>query len=307
MDAVRDLKFQPNVLARGLNGLGVKSLGISFVDVYQRYIITGHYSSTVLQGILDVAYEAGYNTNIFQRPWHGAGESAAGFRSQGIDGFLIVAPLAGSDMVAGLSAIGIPLVVVSTSSEVHNVPSVDVDNVMGVRLALDHLLGLGHRRIAHLFIGGEVASFDSTIRRQSFLKILAEAGFPARPEYLRSVPRSETDDTVAAVHALMSLPEPPTALFTTNDSVAAHAIQVLAGRGVRVPEEFSVVGFDDRRDSVHVHPPLTTVRQPLIEMGRTATRLLISMLDGEEVAPVTHWFAPELIVRQSTAPVGRND
>ena len=154
MEAARELKFQPNVLAQGLNGVRLKSLGISFPTTPHNYIISGHYSSSVLQGILDASYEAGYNMTIFQRPWHDASESAAGFRSQGIDGFLIVAPLAGSDMVAGLSALGIPLVVISTSAEVHNVPSVDVDNVIGVRLLLDHLLSLGHQRIAHLYLDG---------------------------------------------------------------------------------------------------------------------------------------------------------
>jgi LacI family transcriptional regulator len=301
MEAVRDLKFEPNVLARGLNGVRIKSIGISFQNLGSGNIITNYYSASILRGILEVTHDAGYNSNLFQRAWHGAAESAAGFRAQGIDGFLIVAPLAGSDMAAGLSALGIPLVVVSTSANVHNVPSVGVENTVGVRLVLDHLLSLGHRRIAHLFLGGEVPSFDSANRRETFLSVLAGAGHPVRPEYLRGVPYSYTDDTVAAVRGLMSLPEPPTALFTTNDSLARRAIEVVRDMGIRVPEQLSVVGFDDTPDAERTTPALTTVRQPLVEMGSKATRLLIALFEGREVAPETHWFAPELIVRSSTA------
>jgi LacI family transcriptional regulator len=303
MEAVRALKFQPNALAQGLNGVRIKSIGLSFATGRQRYIVTGHYSATLLQGILDATFEAGYNTNIFQRPWLGAVESAAGFRSQGIDGFLIMAPLAGSDMVAGLSALGIPLVVVSGSSETHNAPSVDVDNGHGVRLALEHLIGLGHMRIAHLTLGGDVLSFDSAIRKQTFLETMAAAGLPVPARYLIQAEYSYTDEAAEAVRALMALPEPPTALFTTNDSLARRVIEALTSLGVRVPEQFSVVGFDDNPEAAKPEPPLTTVRQPLLEMGAAATRLLISLIESEDVRTDTHWFMPELIVRGTTARV----
>jgi LacI family transcriptional regulator len=305
MDAVKELKYQPNVLAQGLNGVRLKSLGISFPTTRHEYILSGHYSLSILRGILDASYEAGYNATVFHRPWHGAGESAAGFRSQGIDGFLVVAPLAGSDMVSGLSGLGIPLVVISTSADVHNVPSVGVDNGHGVRLVLQHLHDLGHRRIAHLYLDAGFSSFDSAIRRDCFIKSVEAAGLKTPDQYLRPVTGSYIEDTARAVRALIELPEPPSALFTTNDTLARHAIDTLIALGVSVPDDFSVVGFDDIPDAIRLDPQLTTVRQPLVEMGVEATRLLISILDGKEAMTKNHSLEPELVVRRSTAPVRR--
>jgi LacI family transcriptional regulator len=301
MEAVRELKYQPNVLAQGLNGVRLKSLGISFQTPYHGSIITGHYRSSLLRGIIDASYEAGYNVTVFHRPWNGASESAAGFRSQGIDGFLIIAPLAGSDMVTALSNIGIPLVVVSSSSDEHDVPSVDVDNRHGVSAVLDHLFDLGHRRIAHISLDGGFANYDSIIRRETFVRIMGESECPARPEYLRSVTREYNPETDAAVRELMALPEPPTAIFATNDTLALRVILSLNELGIDVPGRVSVVGFDDIPDAARVDPQLTTVRQPLIEIGAEATRLLIAILDGREAIATTRWFEPELVVRKSTA------
>jgi LacI family transcriptional regulator len=302
MDAASELKFRPNVLAQGLNGVRLKSLGISFHGAHPDDIVAGHYSSSLLRGILVASYEAGYNVTVVQRPWNSATESAAGLRSQGIDGFVVVAPLAESEMVAGLCALNVPIVVVSTSAEEHNVPSVDVDNLLGVRLVLNHLLELGHRRIAHVYLDGSLASYDNAIRRQFFLKVLAEAGIPAQAEYLKPV--LSHGDAAEAVGALLALPDPPTAIFATNDTLARHAIRALDAAGVQVPGQFSVAGFDDNPDIALLDPTLTTVHQPLKEMGAAATRLLISILEGEEARPATHWFKPELIVRRSTARPG---
>jgi LacI family transcriptional regulator len=264
--------------------------------------MTGYYSLAILRGILDASYEAGYNVTIFHRPWDVQGHEPAGFRTQGLDGFLIVAPGADSDLVAALSDLAIPLVVVSTAADIHNAPSVGVDNATGVRLALDHLVGLGHRRIAHLTLDGDFHSFDSAIRRQTFLRAVRGADLPIIPEYTQAITNSYVEDTAAAIDALLALPEPPTAIFTTNDTLARHAIGSLICLGISVPEQISVVGFDDNPDAAIPDLPLTTVRQPLDEMGAEATRLLISILDGGEADAQTHWFAPELIVGKSTAP-----
>jgi LacI family transcriptional regulator len=302
MEAVRELKYQPNVLAQGLNGVRLKSLGVAFPSTRPNHIMTGYYSLAILRGILDASYEAGYNVTIFHQPWDIAGDEPGGFRTQGLDGFLIVAPVADSDIVAALSDLAIPLVVISTAADMHNAPSVGVDNATGVRLILDHLIRLGHQRIAHVTLDGDFHSFDSVIRRQTFLRALRGAGLPCEPEYMQAIMASYAEEAGRAVDALLKLPEPPTAIFTTNDTLARHIIAALIDRGIDVPGRISVAGFDDNPDAAAADLPLTTVRQPLTEMGAEATSRLISMLDGHEPDMQTLWFTPELIVGRSTAP-----
>jgi LacI family transcriptional regulator len=304
MEAARELRFRPNALARGLNGVRLKSLGLSFPTTPYDHIITDPYCSSVLRGIINAAVPRGYNVTHFHRTWHDAEQSAASFRSQGLDGFLIVAPLAGSDMVSGLSSLGIPLVVISTSSEVHSVPAVDVDNEKIVRLALDHLIGLGHRRIAHLYLSGLLQSFDSTARRDSFVRIMAAAGILVPPEYLRAISGpGYMPGIYDQTRILLSVPEPPTAVFTTNDFMARNVLEAAAEIGVRVSEQLSVVGVDDNPVAA-IPNAITTIRQPLVRMGEEAARMLIEQIEGEDVPARTYWFEPELVVRSTTAPPG---
>jgi LacI family transcriptional regulator len=300
--AAAELAYQPNALARKLNGVKLKSLGVSYHSVEPEEVTTDPYCLAVMRGIIRATQPLSYNVTLFQRPWLGRRQSAADFRAQGLDGFLIIAPKAGSDMVAGLSELGIPLVVISTSSEVHNVPAVDVDNGKGVRLVVEHLLGLGHRRIAHLHLTGNHASFDSTVRREHFVHVLKEAGVPLPDEYLCPIQGEYRPSTFAAVRHLLSLPNPPTALFTTNDMVAWNAEEAAQSIDVRVPDQLSVAGFDDSPIWPRWQIPLlTTVRQPFEEMAEHAARLLIAQVEGELVPAKTHWFDPELVVRESTA------
>jgi DNA-binding LacI/PurR family transcriptional regulator len=300
LDAANELRYVPNALARGLNGVRLKSLGVSCPGTKYNLVAIDPYCASVLTGIIDVTYPLGYNITLFQRPWRDARQSAGDFRAQGLDGFLIVAPLAGSDMVSGLSELGVPLVVISTSSEVHNVPAVDVDNEKGVRLAIDHLLGLGHTRIAHIYLDRENASFDSFSRRDTFLRLRAEAGHPVPPQYLAAIGGPYMPAVREAVRAFLALPEPPTAIITVSDWLGLNVAQSAQELGLRVPEDLSVVGFDDSVGAL-ANPPLTTVRQPVTAMAEEATRMLISLVEGRPVAPETILFAPELIIRNSTA------
>jgi LacI family transcriptional regulator len=182
----------------------------------------------------------------------------------------------------------------------------------------EHLLELGHRRIA--FVTWADAPADSIERRATFLAVMAEAGLDVPPEYVRGVEpqynQEYTDPEVLALsldsdmrlefyepaRQLLLMPERPTAVFACDDRVARDVLLAARDLGIRVPEELSVVGFDDIPESARFDPPLTTVRQPLVEMGAAATRLLLAMLAGEDVAVKTHLFEPTLTVRKSTGP-----
>jgi LacI family transcriptional regulator len=196
---------------------------------------------------------------------------------------------------------------------------VDIDNVRGTRLVMEHLLGLGHRRIAHLTSG--MIRSDALQRRETFFAVMAESGLPVPPEYNQLgepyVVDVYHDPDVIAVSLesetrfefygparyLLTLPDRPTAIFARDDRVARDVLLAARDLLISVPDQLSVVSFDDIPEAARMDPPLTTVRQPLVEMGAAATRLLLAMLSGEDVEPKTHWFEPKLIVRKSTARV----
>jgi LacI family transcriptional regulator len=309
LSAASELGYSANVTARGLRNVRFKCLGVScgYTDPFSTpdprdstntsWMMADYYGSYLLNGILRAAHNRGYNVMHFHKAWRDAAHSAAGFRGQGIDGFLIIAPDPDSDMVSGLSALGIPAVVISSSSDQHGVPSVDVDNAAAVRMVLDHLLALGHRRIGYLMEPSD--QVDHRIRRDSFLQGLRDSGLPAKPEYM--VVASDADFK-ERVRALLTGPEPPSAVFACDDRTAIRLIQLAHEIGLRVPQDLSIVGFDDSPAASVVTPPLTTVRQPLSPMAEKATDLLISLVEEEPVATQTHWFDPVLVVRESTSP-----
>jgi LacI family transcriptional regulator len=163
---------------------------------------------------------------------------------------------------------------------------------------VEHLLSLGHRRIGA--IAGPADWMASTERLNGYRAALAAAGVLPVPELVVESDFSiESGEEAAA--ALLDLPERPTAIFGFNDNVAIGALRAAAARGIGVPDELSVVGFDDSEESGLVTPALTTVRQPLAEMGRIAVSLLLRLLDHQRVEAMSIELATRLVVRDSTA------
>jgi LacI family transcriptional regulator len=300
LEVMHRLNYHPNAMARGLVRRRMHTLGVLF-GLVEPEIVTNPYAAAVLQGILASAADLGYNITLFPQPWKDAPHSAAAFRDRRNDGVLVVAPVEGSDMVPSLAALGLPLVVVSAPSPVAGVPSVDVDNALGARLATEHLLSLGHTRIAHL--GGDTVHHSVSVRQESFRATLAEVGVPLPPEYLV---QGTYDPTYLRTLArnLLALPKPPTAIFAGNDMIAFAVMEVAREESIAVPEQLSVVGFDDIATASLVTPPLTTIRQPLATLGSRAVRLLAQRVEGSDDAPPVPpqtLETPTLVVRSTTA------
>jgi LacI family transcriptional regulator len=231
------------------------------------------------------------------RPDRGWLENLAARRS---DGVLLILSQLSAEQQALLDDLGIPVVVVDPAGQPPpGMPSVGAANWAGGLAATEHLIGLGHKRIA--VIGGPADVLCARARTDGYRAAMGAAGLKILPGYVR------TGDFMSPTgyretRALLDLPEPPTALFVCSDQMALGAYEALYERGLRAPDDISVVGFDDLDEARWAVPPLTTVRQPLQEMAAMATRMLLSLINGEELETPRVELATPLVVRSSTAP-----
>ena len=219
----------------------------------------------------------------------------------GTEGAIVILPPEPGEQLAGLRARGFPFVVVDPRTPVpRDIAAVSAAHFAGARSVTAHLTGLGHRRIG--VIAGPHNWLAGQDRLAGHASALAEAGVLHPPELTRAG-EPTVEFGYRAAGELLDLSARPTALACFNDKTAVGALAAAAGRGLRVPADLSVTGFDDIDLAQATSPMLTTVRQPLAEMGRMAVSLLIRLLDGHQVDALHVELATDLIVRASTGPV----
>lgn len=292
------LGYRPNAVARGLVRRRMQVLGVLFGPVHSETLVSNPYGSLVLQGVMNGCAAASCDVLLFT----GLRREAAEVRSIAdgrADGIVVVAPPLGTDLAETLAGLRVPIVTVSYPNTLPNVTNVDVDDVAGARMVARYLLSLGHRRIAHLTGNPDLAS--TAVRRRSFVEALQEAGV-AMEERMVVACQYDGGGADAAMRALLTDAEPPTAVFAGNDAIAVVACSVARKLGVRVPQQLSVVGYDDVPAATMVRPQLTTVAQPLVRIGSEAASLLLRRLAGEPHLPGEVLVAPRLEIRGSTAP-----
>jgi len=194
----------------------------------------------------------------------------------------------------------IPFVILDPTGEpLHDTPSVGATNWNGGLTATRHLLSLGHTRIA--VIGGPDDILCSRARLDGYRAAMDAAGVAADPALI-SHGRFQVEEGIDRARILLRMPDPPTAIVTGNDLQALGVYQVARELRLHIPEDLSVVGFDDLPVARWVGPPLTTVRQPLVDMAETASELVLAMARGEPPAQSRVELSTELVVRESTAP-----
>ena len=272
------------------------------VDVVMHGLRTT-YAANVLGGIEAAAREAGLDVVVaaseaeLRRRESPGGGWLDHLIDRGTGGVVLVLVETTSAQHEWLTHFGIPCVVVDPiTSPPDGVPTVAASNEKGGYDATRHLLELGHRRIAH--IGGSAPKLCSRARLAGYRSALADAGVAVPDGYVFDGNFREAK-AQAAMDRLLSLPEPPTAVFAASDSMAIGAARAIRARGLQVGRDISVVGFDDVDEARVTVPALTTVRQPLIEMGRVGLDLLARRMRGEEV-PGHVELPTELVIREST-------
>ncbi|MGP4050524.1 LacI family DNA-binding transcriptional regulator [Streptomyces sp. 2A115] len=263
------------------------------------------WSGAILHGVEEAAHDAGLEVVVSAgltrtrsgRPEHGWLDKLTARGSSGV--LFNLAQLTPAQYVA-LDQHRIPFVMIDPVLEPPpGVVSVGAANWQGGVTATEHLLSLGHERIA--VIGGHRRTICSGARVAGYRSALTAAGVLHRPEYLRL---GDFDEAVAhrRMLELLDLPEPPTAVFVCSDKMALGVYEALALRGLRVPDDISVVGFDDLPEARWATPAVTTVRQPLSEMAATAVRLLVRLMAGEQPDSTRTELSTRLVRRASTAP-----
>jgi LacI family transcriptional regulator len=219
------------------------------------------------------------------------------------DGALVVLPEESSEELERVLDSNYRFVVIDPRLPLDaRIPAVSAAHSAGADDAVRHLLELGHRRIGA--ITGPRGWVATEERRRGYHAALAAAGILPNPS-LEIESDFEISGGVRAAATLLDLADPPTAIFAFNDNLAIGAIQAARARGLRLPRDLSVVGFDDSEHASLITPALTTVRQPLAEMGRTAVSLLRRLLDGQRVETLHVELGTRLVVRDSTAPPSR--
>jgi len=294
--AARELRYRPNALARGLRtrrtdtfGLIIPSLdNLGFADVTH-----GIQSAAAAAGKLVMVVEAEAVADAAP----GAYQRLIG--DGRLDGLIVAFASIDDDLVAQLVERDIPLVLVNRrTNRVHG--SVVVDDERGSRLAVEHLLSLGHRRIG--FLGIDADTDTARRRLGGYGHAMGSAGIEVEPGWVATGPPTEAGGRAAAREVLATTADRrPTGYFVASLMSAIGALAELAAHGVAVPQDASLVAFNDHPFAAHTAPPLTTVRMPNVRMGEEAVGLLLAAMAGEPPRDLVIDDPPELVVRASTS------
>lgn len=289
--AVARLGYYPNAFARGLVTKRSGGIGATVTDLSDPFF------GLMLKGIEERVEQGGMHLIVTDGHGqvHAERESVAFLTRHNADAIIAYLQQVPDAEVLDWARPDRPLVIVARYVPSMAARCLHIDNVLGGSIATRHLLAMGHRRIAH--ISGPLALVDGHDRLVGYRRTLEEAGLPVESELIVEADFS-AEGGASAMQRLLDRGASFTALFAGNDQMAAGAMDVLRARGLMVPDDVSVVGFDDLPMDRYLYAPLTTVRQPVLEMGRAAADLALAALRGEEVE-VSRVFEAELVVRHS--------
>ena len=297
--AMRELDYHPSMSARSLAGGKSFVIGLTYGHPRPNYFVD------VMNGAIDRCQEAGFH--LFLYPCTVGDEElpakiASVVQRAHLDGFILSAPICDSgELIEKLDAIGVPFSRMTPGQHHdHASPYVVLDDRRAAEDMTDYLISLGHRRIG--FISGDPRHVSAALRLEGYRAVLERHGIPFDESLVR-----EGWFTFEAgrkqAQALLALPNRPTAIFASNDEMAAGAITAAHEAGLSLPEDLSIAGFDDIHVAQMVWPQLTTVHQPIYDMAYATTGLLLDMLTSGEVPAHPAPFPHELVIRGSTAPL----
>ncbi|MDP4098769.1 LacI family transcriptional regulator [Paenibacillus sp. P96] len=296
MEIMERLNYQPSAIAAALTGKQTYTLGLLVPD------ISNPYFAELARAVEDRSRQLGYSVVICSTD--NKDERVERYlnllQQKKVDGMMIGTGISNSEILAPLLQQSIPVALVARHMPSLAIHTVVTDDRLGGALAAQHLLELGHTRVAVLSEPARVSSSQERLR--GFREVLEKAGHTLEAKQIREA-TAELNAAKAAVLELLGQSDQPTALFCCNDIQAIGALQAAKELNLRVPEELSVIGFDNTILASVTSPPLTTIAQPIEELGRHAVDLLIEELKEERQPARNMVLKPELIVRGSTTKV----
>lgn len=296
--AARELNYRPNFMARALRVNRTYTIGVIAAEIGDPY------GSTVISGIESYLrkHDFFYLTVVHRHDKKLLESYSQLLLQRGVEGFITIDTSIEQPLL-------LPAVAVAGHRPVEGVTNIVIDHRKAARLALQHLVDLGHRNIA--FMKGPPVSSDAEDRWASIMAVARELGLAVQPALTVQLEGEDVarapENAIRWGKELLARRRPFTAVFTYNDNVAVAVMRVLQEAGLRIPEDVSVIGFDDIQAAAYTNPPLTTVRQPLRRMGEIAARTLLDRIEGraEYVAEIA--IEPQFIVRESAGrPPGKD-
>jgi LacI family transcriptional regulator len=296
LKAAEKLGYQPNPIARGLKTNRSYTIGVLIPD------LTNPLFPPILRGIEDRLETAGYTpltANTDNDPERELLDLQT-MRARQVDGIIAATARRDHRLHDALLEAGLELVLVNRRQEELPVSSATADDRLGMRLAVEHLLSLGHTRIAH--IAGPLDYSTGLDRHESFLETVRSAGVEPDPQLVLVAEAFTESEGARLCQELMEHDHEFTAVAAANDLLALGCLDVFAERGRSCPEDISVVGFNDMPFAARFQPPLTTIHIPHYELGKAAGELMLERLQDGDSPPREIRLEPHLVVRESTAP-----
>ena len=296
IETARKLDYRPNGVARMLARKRADAIAVVFQHAHF-FSVSSAFLNDAMSGVCLECVEQELDVLLHTKPTDDPMAEANALSDGRVDGVLMLRD-DNDPTLAALTHRGIPLVLFFSRSNDPRVSYVDSDNFMGGKIAGDHLVSLGHRLLG--MVAGSSHSIDSADRHHGFRSAIEAAGLSLDPSRVARMESPQGDP--AELVAMMSRPDRPTALFVWSDDVAFECMRAFRELGIRIPEDVSIVGFDSTLVCSRVDPPLTSVRQPIVEMARRATQMLAATIREGVSSPQQIVFPPHLDVRGSTSP-----
>jgi len=294
---IKELGYQPNLLARSLSSKKTSIIGV--VLSKREHMFMFDYTTKVLSGIMDVAIDNDYQLMLcpISTDKDTKGEYERLVRSKMLDGVVLLKRKESDPYISELIDLNFPFVMLNYKKFSDTISFVDSENFHGAQIAVEHLYSKGHRKIA--FVRGRIGETNSNDRFLGYQGALSDLGLDFKEDW---VINGEFDQEVAyrECDKLLDLEDVPTAIFCADDNMALGVMKRLNEMNVRIPEDMAIVGFDDIQFGSISSPTLTTIRQPIYEIGRRGMEVLMSLINDEDTSAVHELLPVELIKREST-------
>ncbi|RDW21480.1 LacI family transcriptional regulator [Oceanobacillus arenosus] len=289
--AIRELHFEPNVLARNLRNSESRLLLVLIPS------ISNPFYTEIINGIEDTAIEQGYNILLCETDSNPEREAIYFnlIRNRLADGIIIMDPTINRENLIELARMH-PVVQCSEFDEAGNISYVTIDNELAAYQAVKHLIKLGQRKIA--LINSDERFLYARERRRGYEKALMEAGLPIETSWIYHTGKLGFEYGQQAMRSLLNVKNLPTAIFAVSDILAIGAMKEILSRGLRIPDDIAIIGFDKISFSNMTFPTLTTVAQPMYAMGSISAKMIINKIKGKKVESII--LDHELIIRNST-------